>query len=105
MNVAIIVASGKGARMNVEESKQFLPLLDKPLLSYSIDAFERCSFFENIIVVVNEEEINKCKKLVVEENFKKVTKVVAGGKKRQDSVANGLFFLPPEATIVAIHDG
>ncbi len=105
MNVAVIVAGGKGTRMGVEGGKQFSLLSGKPLLSYALDAFERCLSFECVIVVVDQEQIEQCKDLIANEGFKKVLTVATGGQERQDSVANALSILPLETKIVAIHDG
>lgn len=101
----IILAAGKGRRMGREVNKQFLVLNNKPILSYTIAAFENNYNIDEIIVVAAKNEIEYCSKNVIEKyNFKKVTKVVEGGEERKDSVLNGLRSLS-DCEIVLIHDG
>ncbi len=103
---AIIVAGGSGKRMGTTIKKQYLKLKGKEILAYSIQAFERCHFIDEIIVVVAEEEIEYVRKQIVDKyELNKVTRIVAGGKERQDSVYNGLMATEGESTYVMIHDG
>ena len=51
MNCAIVLAGGKGTRMNSEIPKQFLVVGGKPLISYSLDVFEKSPFIDAIIIV------------------------------------------------------
>lgn len=105
-NYCIIVAAGKSRRMNSTVSKQFIFIGGKPILAYTIDAFEKSSLIDKIVLVINEAEIEKCKKIIVNKyNYKKLMKIVPGGKERQNSVFNGLKVLPSETNLVAIHDG
>ncbi len=105
-NYCIIVAAGKSRRMNPTVSKQFIFIGGKPILAYTIDAFEKSSLIDKIVLVINEAEIEKCKKIIVNKyNYKKLMKIVSGGKERQNSVFNGLKVLPSETNLVAIHDG
>lgn len=105
-NYCIIVAAGKSRRMNPTVSKQFIFIGGKPILAYTIDAFEKSSLIDKIVLVINEAEIEKCKKTIVNKyNYKKLMKIVSGGKERQNSVFNGLKVLPSETNLVAIHDG
>ncbi|GAH93825.1 unnamed protein product, partial [marine sediment metagenome] len=92
--------------MNSTVSKQFIFIGGKPILAYTIDAFEKSSLIDKIVLVINEAEIEKCKKIIVNKyNYKKLMKIVPGGKERQNSVFNGLKVLPSETNLVAIHDG
>jgi 2-C-methyl-D-erythritol 4-phosphate cytidylyltransferase len=105
-NYCIIVAAGKSRRMDSAVSKQFIFIGGKPILAYTIDAFEKSSLIDKIVLVINEAEIEKCKKIIVNKyNYKKLMKIVPGGKERQNSVFNGLKALPSETNLVAIHDG
>lgn len=106
MVVAIIVAAGEGKRMEGFGGKQFLPLLGKPLLAHTLQAFQECQTVEKIIVVTAEEKIGFCLKQVVDKyGFSKVLAVIPGGLKRQDSVGHGLEALPKETSVVLVHDG
>jgi len=106
MNVAIIVAAGRSSRMKLGQSKQYLPLLGKPVLAHTLFAFEKCLIIDEVILVVNQDDMEFCRNEVVEKyNFRKVSKIVKGGKERQDSVYNGLCLVSPLAETVLIHDG
>lgn len=102
---AIIVAAGKGTRMRSSKNKQFINLIDRPVLAYTLQAFEDCALIDEIIVVTSEEGIVLCKEIVDISELAKVTKIVVGGKERQDSVYNGLKEISHEASMVAVHDG
>lgn len=100
---AIVLAAGAGRRMQSEVKKQFLLIKDKPVVYYSLKAFEE-SFIDEVVLVTSEDDIDLCRKEIVEEYcFSKVKNVVAGGKERYHSVAAGLAFLP-ESDYVFIHD-
>lgn len=103
---AIIVAAGSSSRMEEIANKQYARILGKPVLAYTIDAFENCDLISEIIIVVKEEDIIYCSDIIVRDyGFTKVKKIVAGGKERQHSVSNGLKELSPNTDIVLIHDG
>lgn len=103
---AIITAAGQGKRMAANINKQYLKLLDKPVLAYTLEVFENHPYIESVIVVAKEEEIQICIDQIIKPyHFQKVTKVVAGGKERQDSVWEGIKVLPAECELVVVHDG
>ena len=99
--VALIVAGGKGNRMNAEIPKQFLPLKNLPILMHTLNQF---SHFDEIILVLAKTEFDTWKALCKEHNFTLKHTLVAGGLNRFSSVKNGLRKVP-EKSIVAIHDG
>jgi 2-C-methyl-D-erythritol 4-phosphate cytidylyltransferase len=105
MNSAIIVAAGKSERMGKDMDKAFLHLATRPVLAYSMQAFEACPDIDEVVVVVRKDRIDSARGMAKVFGCSKVRKVVAGGAMRQDSVANGLAELADESTIVAIHDG
>ena len=101
---AIVLAAGRGSRMKSKIQKQYLLLKGKPVLYYSLKAFEE-SFIDEIILVTGEEEIEYCRKEIVEKyGFTKVSHIVAGGKERYHSVFCGLQELT-DCDYVFIHDG
>jgi len=106
MNHVIIVAGGKGERMNTKINKIFLPLNDKPILYHSIKPFEECVSIDSIYIVTAEENIIDINDLMKKYGFKKVRKIVEGGEQRQDSVKNGLKAIEDvmEDDIVLIHN-
>ena len=100
---AIVLAAGSGSRMKSKTKKQFMEKKGKPVIWYSLFEFEK-SRVDEIILVTGKEDIDYCKKEIVEKyNLKKIKNVVAGGSERYESVYNGL----KEVTgnIVLIHDG
>lgn len=102
---AIVLAAGQGKRMNSSVQKQFLILKGKPLLYYSLDCFQKSKVIEDIILVTGKECIDFCKQEIIElYGFTKVSKVVAGGKERYDSVYAGLCACE-DSDYVFIHDG
>jgi len=105
---AVVLAAGQGKRMHSAVAKQFLLLNGKPLIYYSLKAFEESSV-DAVILVTGKDEISYCEKEIVEKyGFSKVARVVAGGKERYDSVHEGLLALSgilDGAGIVLIHDG
>lgn len=100
---AIVLAAGSGSRMKSKTKKQFMEIKGKPVIWYSLFEFEK-SRVDEIILVTGKEDIDYCKKEIIEKyNLKKIKNVVAGGSERYESVYNGL----KEVTgnIVLIHDG
>jgi len=104
---AVIVAAGMGKRMNVAVPKQYLPLLDKPVLAYTIEAFEQSPLIQEIVVVIhpNHEDIF-VRDVLKRFHFEKFRKYVFGGSTRQESVYRGLEVLKDrKSDFVFIHDG
>ena len=104
-NVAIVLAAGQGKRMNSKVQKQYLLIKEKPVLYYTLRAFEECSAIAEIILVTGAEEIEYCREEIVKRyGFLKVSNIVAGGKERYHSVYEGLCAVT-KADYVLIHDG
>lgn len=102
--MAVILAAGRGKRMNSPIQKQYLMLRGYPVLYYSIKAFEE-SMVDQIILVTGPGEADYCKNEIVERyGFEKVRKIVPGGKERYHSVYEGLK-AAEGADYVFIHDG
>ena len=100
---AIVLSAGSGSRMKSDIPKQYLPLIEKPVIYYSLMAFQN-SPVDEIILVSGANDIEYCRKEIVERyGLSKVTKIVAGGKERYDSVYEGL--CATDAEYVLIHDG
>ncbi len=105
-NIAIIVCSGVGKRMNSNIPKQFIEVNNKPIICYTIDKFEKCSEINEIIIVTNKDYIDYFNNFIINKyNYKKITKVIEGGKERQNSVYNGINCIEDKDSIVLIHDG
>jgi len=105
---AIIVAAGKGIRMDDKVRKQYLLLDNRPIISHTIEVFDECNIIDEIFLVVPEEDFVFCNENILnQQNFQKKVSLVAGGAERQDSVYNGLLAIDNiiDDSIVVIHDG
>jgi len=100
----LIVAGGSGSRMNSSVPKQFLLLVQKPLLMHTINRFAACDPTIEIILVLPSSQFDYWKELCIQYNFKIPHRLVAGGIVRFESVKNGLSAIGEEG-LVAIHDG
>lgn len=101
---AVVLAGGTGKRMNSDIPKQYLEINGKPILAYSLEAFQN-SQVDSIVVVCkagDEEYIQK--EFVDKYHINKVTAICVGGKERYNSVYNGLKACG-ETDYVLIHDG
>jgi len=106
----IITAGGLGKRFGVKGDKllpkQFIHLSSKPLILYSIESFERSEFISEIILVVPDKWVEYTETELVDKfNIKKISKVIAGGAQRQESVERGFKSLSSKPGLVAVHDG
>ena len=85
MVAAIILAAGRGERMGAKMDKAFLGLGPRPVVAYSLLAFEACSEIGGIVLVVRGERIEFSRELCRELCITKLLDVVDGGSRRQDS--------------------
>ncbi|MBM3166262.1 MAG: 2-C-methyl-D-erythritol 4-phosphate cytidylyltransferase [Chloroflexi bacterium] len=98
----VIVGAGSGRRMGGD--KIFLSLAHKPLLAWSVDTCQDCEMVEQIVIVLSASNLKSGKDLVTKRGWSKVVKVCLGGRRRQDSVRQGLKGLK-NCDVVIIHDG
>jgi len=104
--IAVIPAAGSGTRMGSARSKQFMDLCGKPMLAITLERFQECSHVDGIVVVVSEQNIAACTREIVDRyGMSKVTAVVSGGRRRQESVKNGIEAAPNSSTWILVHDG
>lgn len=99
----LIIAAGSSARMGGND-KIFTHIFERPIISYSIQAMEDCADIGSIVLVLSRENLEKGRLLVECEGWSKVTSIVAGGRRRQDSVRLGLSEAYKSHWTV-IHDG
>lgn len=103
---AIIVAAGKGIRMNSGTRKQYIAVAGRPILGHTLHKFDACDRIDIIYLLVPEADFDHCRKSVLSTiNPNKPIRLVAGGAERQDSVYNGLLALEEKSGLVVIHDG
>lgn len=103
-NSAVIVSAGNSTRMG-GVNKQFLEILSKPVIAYTVSAFENCKSIDEIVIVTRKCDIDSVKKICKDYSFTKVTAVVEGGETRQLSVLNGVKNTSQNTDFVLIHDG
>ena len=104
MNVAIVVAGGKGIRFGGNRPKQFLELNAIPIIVHTLRQFERCQQIDSVVIVLPPAEVAAFQSLADRFDVKKVARVVAGGETRAQSVQKGLAAIAA-AELVAVHDG
>jgi 2-C-methyl-D-erythritol 4-phosphate cytidylyltransferase len=103
--VALVPAAGRGLRMGGSVPKQFLSLGGEPLIVQSLRTLQASSVVDQIVLAVPLADVEYCEHEIVSRyGFTKVTKVVAGGDERQDSVRYALAQIPADTEIVLIHD-
>jgi 2-C-methyl-D-erythritol 4-phosphate cytidylyltransferase len=98
---AIITAAGSGRRFG--EAKQFKKLHGKPLYEYSLDIFIKSKLFDEVILVIpnnNQEKLQK----EIKSKYGSQVNLVIGGPDRQDSVKNAIQNSNPKVDLVVIHD-
>lgn len=101
---AVVLAGGRGTRMNSQIPKQYMDLSGKPVLYYALKAFQE-SAVDEIVLVTAAQDMDYCQKHIVDKyHLDKVRYMVPGGKERYDSVFNGLKMIT-ECDYVLIHDG
>ncbi len=104
-NAAIVLSAGKGSRMHSDIEKQYMELNGRPVLYYSLKAFEDFASIEKVIIVASKEREDYIRRKILEKyGLKKVYAIVEGGKERYDSVANGIA-AAGECDYIFIHDG
>jgi len=103
---AIVVAGGKGKRMERTYNKQYIDLMGIPILAHTLGHFENYSKIDEIVLVVGKGEVEFSRERIVEKfNFTKIKSIVEGGEERYHSVYNGIKAVSEASDMVVIHDG
>ena len=102
--IAIIVAGGKGVRMQTDIPKQFIELNGTPILMHTLEVFHSYDPLIQLILVLPASQIDFWNDLCEEYSFHLKHQVVEGGPDRFSSVKNGLDTIPVHS-LVAVHDG
>lgn len=108
MNIALIIAGGSGKRMGQDIPKQFLNVYDKPILMYTLDAFQNHPGISEIGIVCIEGWENMVWAYSHQFNIDKLKWVIRGGDSVQESIRNGVFYIEEHYKgddIIIIHDG
>ncbi|MFA5339833.1 MAG: 2-C-methyl-D-erythritol 4-phosphate cytidylyltransferase [Candidatus Omnitrophota bacterium] len=102
---AIVAAAGKGERLKSKVHKPFVALGKDPILLHALRVLDNSNLVGEIIVVAHQADLPKARLLLKKAKLKKFKEIVAGGKRRMDSVKNGLSAVSEDADYVIIHDG
>ena len=107
-NIALVIAGGVGARMNQDIPKQFINVYDKPVIIYTLEAFQKHPSIDTIEVVCLDGWHDILRAYCKQFNITKLENIVSGGKNGQDSIRNGLYDIASrhhdDDDIVLIHD-
>ncbi len=101
---AILPAAGLGTRMGAETPKQFLELDEVPLVIFTLRRLAACEAITDFFIATRAEEVAALNERVARERLGRPTRVVRGGGNRQESVANALGEVPPDAELILVHD-
>lgn len=101
----IVAAGGKGERLGSKVHKSFVKLGGEPILAYALKTLDSSNCISEIILVVNESDLSKGRSLLKRIKLRKIKDIIAGGKRRMDSVNNGLFGVSQDTDYVMVHDG
>lgn len=93
MNIAVILAGGTGSRVGSNIPKQFIKIMGKPVLAYTLERFEKNKNIDIIEIVCHKDWILEVKRIIEHYNINKVKWIVKGGTTFQESVLNGIFYL------------
>ncbi len=103
--IAIIPAGGAGKRLKADVAKQYLLLNQTPVVAHTLQVFQNSKIIDEIILVLPSADLASAPQNLTDKyGLKKVTKIVAGGKERQDSVRNGLAAIDNKCDFVLVHD-
>lgn len=102
---AIVAAAGKGERLKSKVHKPFVALGKDPILLHTLRALDNSNLIGEIIVVAHQADLPKARLLLKKAKLKKFKDIVAGGKRRMDSIRNGLAAINEDTDYVIIHDG
>ena len=108
MNYAVIIAGGSGYRMGQDIPKQFINVKNKPILHYTLEAFQRHQLIDEIIVVCIDGWQEVVWAYAKQFSISKLKDVISGGNSAQESIRNGIYSLENRAKaddIIIVHDG
>lgn len=106
-NIALLIAGGTGARMHQDIPKQFLSVNDKPVIVYTIEAFQKHPEIDAIYVSCLKGWQDILQAYVKQFNTTKVKKIVMGGENGQDSIRNGIYAIAEDFAkddLILVHD-
>ena len=108
MNYVLITAAGKGTRANLGVPKQFYEVNGRPLISYTLEVFNKCSNIDCIVLIIDKDHLHSDIIQSLRNDYRKIKYVVEGGETNQQSIFNALNYLNDIAKdddFILIHDG
>lgn len=84
-NIAIVLAGGVGSRLGLSTPKQFFKVAGKMVIEHTLDTFEHNTHIDEIVIVSNPVYVSDVENIVLRNGWKKVKKILKGGKERYDS--------------------
>lgn len=93
MNIALILAGGKGTRFGASLPKQFVEIERKPLIVHTLEKFSKCDSIDKIFIVCLEDYVDDMNKIIEKYEIKKVENIIIGGNTRHKSIRNGINYL------------
>ena len=105
-NIAVILAGGSGSRMGMGNDipKQFMKVAGKKVIEHTIDVFETCPLIDEICIVSKSDFVNDVENLVVANQYKKVKKILHGGKERYHSSLAAINAYTDDSINLLFHD-
>lgn len=101
----IIPAAGKGKRIGESTPKQYIKFAGKELIVYALGVFQKNNFIDEIIIAAHPDYFHLLERLKKKYKLSKVSKIIEGGRKRQDSVYNALKEIKAKKNdLIAVHD-
>ena len=103
MNIAVVLAGGTGTRVGANIPKQFIEVMGKPILAYTLGNFQSDSEIDAIEVVCHKDWVEEVKSICSKYGVSKLQWLTTGGDTFQESTMNGIFNLKGQIRIVDIH--
>lgn len=105
MNIAVVLAGGSGTRLGSALPKQFLEVEGKPIIAYTIEAFQKNPRIDEMVIVSRAENVDLMWDIVHRFHYEKVSRVLLGGKERYDSSLAAIAAYDHPDDVLLLHDG
>ncbi len=102
---ALVAAGGIGARMNLDLAKPLVEVRNKPIIIYTLEALNAHPLIDEVVLIFNKDGLLPARDFVKKYKITKVSRVIAGGATRKESVSRGLDVVDSKTKLVVIHDG
>lgn len=103
-NIAVILAGGVGSRLGLSTPKQFFKVAGKTVVEHTIDVFERNAGIDEVAIVAHAAYATEFENMVLRNGWKKVKKILKGGKERQDSSLSAIYAYEGQDVNLVFHD-